>query len=115
VYNTICDILRKEEVDNDDDVTYHAASIQLIQAYPHFQSDGSYTDERILQHCQPLVEYDLNVNWNDNCFKPILAMELKTSGKMLLLFQNERANSRDSLTSITRRWPCRKSISWTCN
>jgi hypothetical protein len=29
--------------------------------------------------------YNLNVNWNDNCFKPILAMELKTSGKMLSL------------------------------
>jgi hypothetical protein len=33
VYNTICDILQKEEVDNDDEVTYHAASIQLKQAY----------------------------------------------------------------------------------
>jgi hypothetical protein len=33
VYNTICDILRKEEVDDDDEVTYHAASIQLVQAY----------------------------------------------------------------------------------
>jgi hypothetical protein len=32
VYNTVCDILRKEEVDNDDEVTYHAASIQLMQA-----------------------------------------------------------------------------------
>jgi hypothetical protein len=30
-------------------------------------------------------EYNLNVNWNDNCFKPILAMELKSSGKTLLL------------------------------
>jgi hypothetical protein len=223
VYNTICDILQKEEVDNDDEVTYHAASIQLMQAYlwkgilaqhvlyllgglsvvparfcadseicigtnahnkvkgllslaslnkclhdlakeqkvapmvvecinceyychegdanlpfdeelsdikislrlknklhhmlrpdviyygsrmvqvspldhdgsgdkwvlfycfRHFQSDGSYTDKWILQHCQPLVEYNLNVNWNDNCFKPILAIELKTSGKTLLL------------------------------
>ncbi len=27
--------------------------------------------------------------------------------------RKERANSRDSLTSIVRRWPCRKSISWT--
>jgi hypothetical protein len=33
VYNTICDILQKEEVDDDDVVTYHAASIQLMQAY----------------------------------------------------------------------------------
>jgi hypothetical protein len=33
VYNTICDILRKEEVDDDDEVMYHAASIQLMQAY----------------------------------------------------------------------------------
>jgi hypothetical protein len=32
VYNTICDILQKEEVDNDNEVTYHAASIQLMQA-----------------------------------------------------------------------------------
>jgi hypothetical protein len=29
------------------------------------------------------------------------------------LKRNKRAHSRDSLTSITRRWPCRKSISWT--
>jgi hypothetical protein len=57
----------------------------VFHCYQHFQSDGSYTDERILQHCQPLVEYNLNVNWNENCFKPILAMELKTSGKMPLL------------------------------
>jgi hypothetical protein len=33
VYNTICDILQKEEVDNDNEVTHHAASIQLMQAY----------------------------------------------------------------------------------
>jgi hypothetical protein len=33
VYNTICDILQKEEVDDNDEVTYHAASIQLMQAY----------------------------------------------------------------------------------
>jgi hypothetical protein len=32
-YYTICDILQKKEVDNDDEVTYHAASIQLMQAY----------------------------------------------------------------------------------
>jgi hypothetical protein len=28
VYNTICDILQKEEVDDNDEVMYHAASIQ---------------------------------------------------------------------------------------
>jgi hypothetical protein len=33
VYKTICDILRKEDVDHDDEVTYHAASIQLMEAY----------------------------------------------------------------------------------
>jgi hypothetical protein len=33
VYNTICDILQKEEVNDDDEVTYHDASIQLMQAY----------------------------------------------------------------------------------
>jgi hypothetical protein len=33
VYKTICDILQKEDVDDDDEVTYHAASIQLMQAY----------------------------------------------------------------------------------
>jgi hypothetical protein len=33
VYNTIREILRIEEVDNVDEVTYHAASIQLMQAY----------------------------------------------------------------------------------
>jgi hypothetical protein len=32
-----------------------------------------------------LLSTNLNVNWNDNCFAPILAMELKTSGKTLLL------------------------------
>jgi hypothetical protein len=33
VYKTICDILRKEDVDDDDEVTYHAASIQLMETY----------------------------------------------------------------------------------
>jgi hypothetical protein len=55
----------------------------------------------ILQHCQPLVEYNLNVNWNDNCFKPILAMELKTSGKMLLLsHQKKRKSKQQVLTNM---------------
>jgi hypothetical protein len=87
----------------------------LFYCYRHFQSGGSYTDEWILQHCQPLVDYDLNVNWNDNCFKPILAMELKHQERRCRCptERNERANSRDSLTSIARRWQCRKSISWT--
>jgi hypothetical protein len=62
----------------------------VFHCYRHFQSDGSYTDERILQRCQPLVEYNLNVNWNDNCFAPILAMELKTSGKTLLLSNQKK-------------------------
>jgi hypothetical protein len=34
-----------------------------------------------------LVEYNLNVNWNDSCFKPILAMELKTSCKNAVVVQ----------------------------
>jgi hypothetical protein len=62
----------------------------VFHCYRHFQSDGSYTDERILQRYQPLVEYNLNVNWNDNCFAPILAMELKTSGKTLLLSNQKK-------------------------
>jgi hypothetical protein len=33
VYKTICDILQKEDVDHDDKVMYHAASIQLMEAY----------------------------------------------------------------------------------
>jgi hypothetical protein len=33
VYKTICDTLWKEDVDDDDEVTYHAASIQLVEAY----------------------------------------------------------------------------------
>jgi hypothetical protein len=33
VYKTICNILQKEDVDNNDEVTYHAASIQLNEAY----------------------------------------------------------------------------------
>jgi hypothetical protein len=66
----------------------------LFYCYRRFQSDGSYTDEQILQHCRPLVEYNLNVNWNDNCFKPILAMELKTSGKTLLLSHRKRQKTQ---------------------
>jgi hypothetical protein len=61
----------------------------VFHCYRHFQSDGGYTDKRILQRCLPLVEYNLNVKWNDNCLKPILAMELKTSGKMLLLSKEQ--------------------------
>jgi hypothetical protein len=49
-------------------------------------------------HCsvanQPLVEYNLNVNWNDNCFKPILAMALKTSRKMLLFSNQNKQKSK---------------------
>jgi hypothetical protein len=72
----------------------------LFYCYGHFQSDGSYTDERVLQHCRPLIEYHLNVNWNDNCFKPILAMELKTSGKTLLLsHQKKRKSKQQGLTN----------------
>jgi hypothetical protein len=67
----------------------------VFHCYRHFQSDGSYTDERILQHCQPLVEYNLNVNCNDNCFKPILSMELKTSRKMLLLSNQKKQKSKE--------------------
>jgi hypothetical protein len=33
VYQTICDILQREDVDDDDEVTYHAASIQIMEAY----------------------------------------------------------------------------------
>ena len=33
--------------------------------------------------------------------------------KLARAARNKRANNRESLTSITRRWPCRKSISWT--
>jgi hypothetical protein len=62
----------------------------LFYCYRRFQSDGSYTDERVLQHCRPLIEYNLIVNWNDNCFKTILAMELKTSGKMQLLSHRKK-------------------------
>jgi hypothetical protein len=72
----------------------------LFYCYRRFQSDGSYSDKRILQHCQPLVEYNLNVNWNDNCCKPILAMELKTSGKTLLLsHQKKQKTQQEGLTN----------------
>jgi hypothetical protein len=33
VYKTICDILQKEDIDNNDEVVYHAMSIQLMEAY----------------------------------------------------------------------------------
>jgi hypothetical protein len=66
----------------------------LFYCYRHFQLDGSYSNEWILQHCQPLVEYNLNVNWNDNFFKPILAMELKTSRKTLLLSHRKRQKTQ---------------------
>jgi hypothetical protein len=57
----------------------------------------------------------LNVNWNDNCFKPILAMELKTLGKTVSLSNRKKKakRSREARASITRRWPCTKSISLT--
>jgi hypothetical protein len=75
----------------------------LFNCYQRFQSDGSYTDEQVLQHCRPLVEYNLNVNWNDNCFNPILAMELKTSGKTLLLsHQKKRKSKQQGLTNKHR-------------
>jgi hypothetical protein len=67
----------------------------VFHCYRHFQSDGSYSDERILQCCQPLVEYNLNVNWNDNCFKPIHAMELKASSKMLLLSNRKKQKRKE--------------------
>jgi hypothetical protein len=66
----------------------------LFYWYRCFQIDGSYTNEQILKHCQQLVEYNLDVNWNDNCFKPILAMELKTSVKMLLLSHGKKRKSK---------------------
>jgi hypothetical protein len=33
----------------------------VFHCFWHFQLDGSYTDEWILQHCWPLVENNLNV------------------------------------------------------
>jgi hypothetical protein len=33
VYKTICDILQKEDVDHNDELTYHAVSTQLMEAY----------------------------------------------------------------------------------
>jgi hypothetical protein len=33
VYKTICDILRQDDVDQDDEVMYHAASILFMEAY----------------------------------------------------------------------------------
>jgi hypothetical protein len=35
----------------------------------------------------------LNVNWNDHFFKPILAMELKTSGKTVSLLHRKKRKS----------------------
>jgi hypothetical protein len=37
----------------------------------------------------------LNVDWNDNCFKPILAMELKTSGKTVSLTHKKKQMSKE--------------------
>ncbi len=67
----------------------------LFHCFWHFQSDGSYTDKWILQCCQPLIEYNLNVNWNDDCFKPILAMELKTLGKTVSLSNRKKRKSKE--------------------
>jgi hypothetical protein len=33
VYKIICNTLQKEDVDHDNEVIYHAASIQLMEAY----------------------------------------------------------------------------------
>jgi hypothetical protein len=67
----------------------------VFHCFWHFQSDGGYTDERILQHYQPLVQYNLNVNWNDSWFKPILAMELKTSRKTVSLSNRKKMKSKE--------------------
>jgi hypothetical protein len=37
----------------------------------------------------------LNVNWNDDCFKPILAMELKTLGKTVSLSNRKKRKSKE--------------------
>jgi hypothetical protein len=51
----------------------------------HFNSDGTYFDECIQQNSHPLIDYNLNVNWKDSCFTPLLNMMLKTSDKSVSL------------------------------
>jgi hypothetical protein len=58
--------------------------------FQHFNSDGTYFDECIQQNSCPLIEYNLNVNWRDSCFTPLLKMELKTSDKYVSLSLRKR-------------------------
>jgi hypothetical protein len=58
--------------------------------FSHFISDMTYFDECICQNCDPLIEYNLNVDWKDCCFKPLLKMELKTSTKSISLSCRKR-------------------------
>ena len=51
----------------------------------HSNLDGTYFDECIQQNSHPLIEYNLNVNWNDRSFTLLLKMELKTSDKLVSL------------------------------
>jgi hypothetical protein len=66
-------------------------------------SDGTYFDECIQQNSHPLIEYNLNVNWNDSSFTPLLKMELKTSDKSIsLCFQKRKAITQGWMTNNKR-------------
>jgi hypothetical protein len=55
-----------------------------------FNSDRTYFDECTQQNSHSLIEYNLNVTWKDNCFMPLLKMELKTSNKSIFLSCRKR-------------------------
>jgi hypothetical protein len=70
----------------------------------HSNSDGTYFDECIQQNSHPLIEYNLNVNWNDSSFTPLLKMELKTSDKSVsLCFQKRKAIKQGWMTKQQER------------
>ena len=69
---------------------------EVYHNFRRFEPDGTYTDERVLQHCRPLNDYNLYVNWNDRSFKQIMEMELQTSQGSKLI--GERKRKRNAKT-----------------
>jgi hypothetical protein len=70
----------------------------------HSNSDKTYFDECIQQNIHPLIEYNLNVNWNDSSFTLLLKTELKTSQKLVsLCFQKRKAIMQGWMTKQQER------------
>jgi hypothetical protein len=89
------------------DVMYHGSHLVMVTPmnhdgsgdewivnhwFCHFNSDRTYFDECIQQNSHPLIEYNLNFNWNDSSFTPLLKMGLKTSDKSISLFSKKEGH-----------------------